>query len=344
VIEPPGANEVVRDEEWTVGMGRTPEKMPVVTIGIVTWNSERDLPLCLDGLADQAYPRIDLVVVDNGSTDRSLELVRARCPEAVILSNARNEGYARAHNQAIAASQGDYCLALNPDVRLLPGYVERLVESLQRHPESGAAVGKLWLSTEQEPRILDSSGLFIDRRRRQYLRGHGQPDHGQYDVPQEVFGADGAACLYRRAMLEDVKVEGQYFDEQFFSYVEDVDLAWRARLFGWRCWYEPGAHAFHDRTFRPGRRRTMAPQYRRLAVKNRYLMLLKNEGREEFRRDWWRILGYDVAIWAYILLVERSSLGALALLRRQWDRGWAWRREIWKGVTAKPRDRLRWFE
>jgi len=316
---------------------------PLVSAGIVTWNSERHLSACLDGLAVQGYSRLELIVIDNGSVDRSVRLVRERWPTARVIENARNEGFCRAHNAGIRASQGEYYLALNPDVELLPGFIERLVSALETRPACGAAVGKMWQTGQADPPPLDAAGLFLDRRRHQYLRGRGEPDRGQFDTAEEVFGADGAAPLYRRAMLEDVKIEGQYFDEQFFAYMEDVDLAWRARLLGWRCWYEPAATAFHARTFKPGCRQAMPAYMRRMAVKNRYLMLLKNEGRDEFRRDCWRILGYDLAIWGYILLLEQSSLGALKLLRRQWGCGRAWRNEIWGRVTVTPKDRLRWF-
>jgi GT2 family glycosyltransferase len=309
----------------------------------VTWNSERHLPSCLDGLEGQGYSRLELIVIDNGSSDRSVALVRERWPTASVIENGRNEGFCRAHNAAIRASAGEYYLALNPDVQLLPGFIEHLVSALENRPEFGSAVGKMWQQGQADPPLLDAAGLFLDRRRHQYLRGRGEPDRGQYDMAEEVFGADGAAPLYRRAMLEDVKIEGQYFDEQFFAYMEDVDLAWRARLLGWRCWYEPAATAFHARSFQPGRRRAMPRPMRRIAVKNRYLMLLKNEGSEEWRRDWWRILAYDLAIWGYILLLEQSSVGALPLLRRGWRGAQAWRSEIWRRGTAGPQERLRWF-
>jgi GT2 family glycosyltransferase len=316
---------------------------PIVSVGIVTWNSERHMPTCLDGLDRQRYPNLELTAVDNGSVDRSVEVIRHHWPAARVIENGTNEGYCRAHNAAIRASRGEYYLALSPDVRLEPGFLERLVLAMLADPARGSAMSKLLSPSSGDPPIIDAAGLMMDRRRHQYLRGHGEPDRGQYDTAEEVFGADGAAPLYRRSMLEEVKIEGQYFDEQFFAYMDDVDLAWRARLFGWRCWYEPAAVATHVRTFQPGRRRERPRAMRRTAVKNRYLMLLKNEGREEFRRDWWRVLAFDLGIWAYILLVEQSSLGALALLRRQWERGRAWRSEIWGRVTATPEDRLRWF-
>lgn len=316
---------------------------PRVSVGIVTWNSERHMPTCLDGLERQCYPRLELIVVDNASIDVSVKLVHSRAPGTRILVNERNEGYSRAQNQAIRLSSGEFYLALNPDVELSPGFIQRQIEALEERPECGSAAGKLWQTSKQPPLVLDGAGLSIDRSRHQYLRGYGQVDRGQFDQPQEVFGVDGAAAFYRRSMLEDVEVDGEYFDEQYFAHIEDVDLAWRARLQGWKCWYEPRATAFHDRAFKPGRRRTMHRDIRSIAVKNRYLTILKNEGREEWRRDWWRILGYDLGIWAYILLFEQSSLGALGMLRAQWDGELARRRKIWARVKAPPGERLHWF-
>lgn len=316
---------------------------PLVSVGIVTWRSEGDLPQCFDGLEVQHYPNLELIVVDNASGDRSLELVRHRWPTALVIENGNNEGYCKAHNMAINASHGEYYLPLNPDVQLLPAFIERLVSALEGRPAFGSAVGKMWQRSQSDPPLLDAAGLLLDRRRHQYLRGRNEPDRGQHDAAEEVFGADGAAPLHRRSMLEDVAVDGEYFDELYFGYMEDVDLAWRARLRGWKCWYEPQASAIHARIFKPGRRRNVDRAIRRIAVKNRYLTILKNEGREEWRRDWWRVLGYDLGIWAYILLFEQSSLGALRMLRAQWGEGLARRRRIWSRVTATPRERMQWF-
>ena len=295
------------------------------------------------GSDEHRYPNLELTIVDNGSDDRSVEVVRQCWPAARVIENGTNEGYCRAHNAAIRASRGEYYMALSPDVQLVPGFLERLVLAMLADPARGAAMSKLLSPSSGDPPVIDAAGLMMDRRRHQYLRGHGEPDRGQYDTAEEVFGADGAAPLYRRSMLEDVKIEGQYFDEQFFAYMEDVDLAWRARLLGWRCWYEPAAVATHVRTFQPGRRRERPRAMRRTAVKNRYLMLLKNEGREEWRRDWWRIMGFDLGIWAYIVLFEQTSLSALGMLRAQWGGALARRRRIWARVNAPPEVRLQWF-
>lgn len=319
-------------------------KEPLVSIGMVTWNSATPLPACLKAISSQDYSALELIVVDNASADQSIDMVLQHLPTARIIRNAENTGFCHAHNQAIQVSSGAYYLALNPDVVLEPGYVLALVSALEQRPDFGSAAGKLLQSTmDGQSAILDGTGLFMDRQRRQYLRGYGEPDLGQYDQGGEVFGVDGAAPLYRRAMLEDVKIDGQYFDESFFAHKEDVDLAWRARLLGWRCWYTPEAVAIHPRNFRPGQRNLVPPAVRVHAVTNRYLLLLKNESRSGWRRDALHILWYDVKILIYLCLFERSSLVALKELRQSWPRAKSWRREIWKRVHVDPKEILRWF-
>lgn len=317
----------------------------LVSVGIVTWNNERHLRPCLAALSSQTYRNLELIIVDNASQDRSAQLAAEILPQGRLLRNRRNEGYCRAHNQAVSSSRGEYYLALNPDVILQPRYVAFLVQALESRPEFGSAMGKLWLSGNApgEPTVLDGTGLFIDRRRRQYLRGHGEPDLGQYDVQEEVFGADGAAPLYRRQALEDARILGEVFDEEYFGYHADVDLAWRCRLLGWKCVYESRAVAVHERRFRPRHRRGVPRRLRRQALKNRYLTVLKNESAECFRRDWWRILTYDVQVLAYVAALEQTSLPAYAGLAKASRRALQWRRELWKRVRVDASQRLLWF-
>jgi GT2 family glycosyltransferase len=317
---------------------------PLVSIGLVTWNSANHLPSCLKAIAEQEYTNFELVVVDNASSDRSLELVKQHKPKAVVIPNDVNTGFCHAHNQAIRASKGAYYLALNPDVVLQSGYLVAMVLALEERPGFGSAAGKLLLSTgDGQTTILDGTGLFMDRQRRQYLRGHAEADLSQYDQDGEVFGVDGAAPLYRREMLEDVKIDSQYFDESFFAHKEDVDLAWRARLLGWRCWYTPEAVAIHPRNFRSGQRKSVPLEIRVRAVTNRYLLLLKNESRSGWQRDALHILWYDIKILVYLCLYERTSLAALKELRRFWPRARSWRREIWKRVRVDSKEMQTWF-
>jgi GT2 family glycosyltransferase len=142
-----------------------------------------------------------------------------------------------------------------------------------------------------------------------------------------------------------VKIDGEYFDEAFFSHKEDVDLSWRARILGWRCVYAPMAVAYHRRTFRPhtGTRQHIDAETKMHAVKNRYLLLLKNEAPAGLLRDWLHIGLYDLKILTYVLLFERSSLRALPRLRLTWARAMHWRREIHRRAKVAPAQQAAWF-
>jgi GT2 family glycosyltransferase len=317
---------------------------PLVSIGIVTWNNSDSLSDCLRSILGQDHKNWELIVVDNASSDASPALAAQLFPEARVIRNINNTGFCHAHNQAILASNGSYYLALNPDVIMQPGYISVLVSVLEAHPDYGSCAGKLLQSVPNgQAAVLDSTGLFIDRQRRQYLRGHAELDAGQYEEG-EIFGVDGAAPLYRRAMLDDTRIDGQYFDEAFFVHKEDVDLAWRARLLGWRCWYAPQAVAVHPRNFRPGQpRERSSPAVRLHAVKNRYLLIIKNESRCGWWQDGINILWYDLKILGFLCLFERSTLKALTMLPAIYPRARSWRREIWKRVKVEPGEIQKWF-
>jgi GT2 family glycosyltransferase len=318
--------------------------MPFISIGLVTWNSARYLPTCLGALSNLGDVDIELIVVDNDSRDDSLQIVANFFPQAKIIQNTTNRGFCDPHNQAIQSSNTPYYMPLNPDIQLHPGYLAGMVEALEAHPRNGMSAGKLLLGTPTTTNnLIDSTGLFIDRKRRQYLRGHGEIDQGQYDSPGEVFGVDGSAPLYRREMLDDIKINGEYFDEAFFAHKEDVDLAWRARIFGWKCVYTPKAVAFHDRQFRPGKRKGLSSEIRLDAVKNRYFLLLKNETKEGWRRDWLPILWYDIKILAYLFAYERTSLKAIGMVKKNWPRLKNWRNEIMNRKRVSPQETLKWF-
>lgn len=286
----------------------------VVSVTIVTWNSGETIKSCLDALFNQTFTKIETIVVDNNSTDRTLEILR-QYPFIEVLPQDSNLGFCRGHNLAIDKSRGKYVLPLNPDVVMTETYMANLLKAIESDPEVGMVSGKLLLSPANTSLptagLIDTTGLFLKKTRQQYLRGHGRADSDAYNQSDYIFGACGAAPLYRREMLEACKFEGQYFDETFFAHKEDVDLAWRAQLLGWKSLYTPQAIAFHPRTFRPGRRQGLSEEIRMHAVKNRYLLLLKNELISTFLRHALPILFYDLKIFAYILLFEPSSLKGL---------------------------------
>ena len=164
--------------------------------------------------------------------------------------------------------------------------------------------------------LIDSAGLLIYRSRRPYLRGNRQPARDRCLVPCAIFGADGACAAYRRAMLEDIALttdEGrEYFDNDFVMYREDVDLAWRAQLFGWASRYEPAALGYHVRSFHLGRaRRQMDPFFRRISVRNGWFLLVKNDEAGALLRNLPFVLLYQAKILVGLLTIEWSSLGAI---------------------------------
>jgi GT2 family glycosyltransferase len=314
-----------------------------ISVGLVTWNSAKYLEACLDSLLKQVIP-IELIVVDNNSNDASISIVKNQFPDARIIHNTENLGFCGGHNQAIRASCGEYYLALNPDIQLESNFLNALVNQLDLNPDYGMASGKLYLINENtKTNILDTSGLFIDRKRQQHLYGHNQVDQGKFNKITEVFGVDGSAPLYRREMLEDIKIDGEYFDEAFFAHKEDVDIVWRARLLGWRCLFVPDAVGYHCRSFRPGKRKYLTDDIRLNAVKNRYLLILKNETVIGFRRDWPFILWYDLKILFYLILFERSSLQSFKIIHGIWDRIIHWRKEIMRKKRVSDKEISTWF-
>jgi GT2 family glycosyltransferase len=144
-------------------------------------------------------------------------------------------------------------------------------------------------------------------------------------------------------MLEDVCIQGEYFDEAFFAHKEDIDLAWRSRISGWKAIYTPKATAIHAHTFRPGNRARIDPEIRMHAVKNRYFLILKNEGKCTWKRDWPAIIWYDLKILVYLLFREWPSLKAFSLLWQNRQRIRNWRKAIWDRVKVSDQEMREWF-
>jgi GT2 family glycosyltransferase len=158
-----------------------------------------------------------------------------------------------------------------------------------------------------------------------------------------VFGATAAAALYRRQMIEDVKILNEFFDPDFFVYREDADVAWRAQLMGWRCIYTPHSRGYHVRNVLPGNRRALPPEINMHSVKNRFLMRIKNMTPDLYRRNWLSITTRDVVVFGACLLHERSSLKAFWYLAKNWKRVMAKRHEIMRRRRAKDDYIASWF-
>lgn len=211
---------------------------------IPNYNGKDLLGTCLHALERQTLgrTRFEVIVVDDASTDGSVAMVRERFPEVRVVALAQNQGFVRACNagvEAARAGRGDVVVLLNNDTEAEPGWLEALVAALVEHPEAGSAASKMLLFDRRD--TLHTAGDMMGADGVPRNRGVWQADEGQHDDDVWVFGACGGAAAYRREAWD----EAGGFDEALFMYLEDVDLAWRLQLLGWKCVYVPGARVYH---------------------------------------------------------------------------------------------------
>jgi GT2 family glycosyltransferase len=312
----------------------------LVSVVIVTWNSAPFLRRCLAALAAQTYRQIEVIHVDNASTDDSAAIVRGGA-RATHIINDTNRGFSAAVNQAVRIANGEFFLLLNPDAYLEPDYVSSLVAALNGEG-LGMATGKL---LQADSGSVDSKGIRMTRSGRHFDIDQGKPDTRPPipDTPIEVFGVSGAAAMYTRSFITDVTVGGEFLDEDFFAFREDADVAWRGRLFGWRAIYVPEAVAYHVRTVTPEKRRALSAVTNMHGVKNRFLLRLKNEGLYLAIRNAPFELTRDLIVILATLTIERSSLPALTWLWKNRKRIMEKRRAIQSRRRVSDRDLGRWF-
>jgi GT2 family glycosyltransferase len=318
-----------------------------VSITIVTYNSGRFIKRCLESVLAQAYRNKEIIVVDNASTDGTLAILEQFEDRCRVVLNRANVGFAAAQNQAIKLSRGDWVLALNPDVLLTPYFIDALVDAARVDSRIGTVCGKLLtmradFGLPDEP-LVDSTGIYFTPMLRHLDRGSQEVDNGHYLNHEYVFGATAAAALYRRQMIHDVSIGGEFFDPDFFAYREDADVAWRAQLMGWRCIYTPIARGYHVRTVLPGNRRALPAVINMHSVKNRFLMRTKNMTFDLFRRNWASVMARDLVVIGCCLLLEQSSLKGFWYLAKSWKRTMAKRREIMKRRRVNDDYMATWF-
>lgn len=211
----------------------------LVSVVIPNWNGGDFLRLCLRSVERQTYEPIELIVVDDASTDDSAAVISTEFPKAALVPLSRNRGFAHAANVGMRRARGPIVALLNNDAVADDQWIEELAGALARNPQAGSAASKMVLW--DRPGVINSAGDLFRRSGVPDNRGAWEEDRGQYDEEAEVFGACAGAVAYRRSMLEDIGL----FDERFYMYCEDVDLAFRAQMAGYRCVYAPRAVVRH---------------------------------------------------------------------------------------------------
>jgi len=211
----------------------------LVTVVVVNWNGRAYLDKCLQSVLAQTYQWREIVLVDNGSLDGSPDYVEMRYPGVKVIRLPTNVGFAAANNAGIQQSAGTHIALLNNDAYAEPGWLEAMVAIADQNPQVGMVACKMLFA--DAPGMIQSTGLALDWAGFCWDWQGGQVDDPAETQIEERFGPTGGAALYRRAMLGDVGL----FDEDFFAYAEDADLAWRAQRSGWRCLYVPAARVYH---------------------------------------------------------------------------------------------------
>lgn len=212
--------------------------MARVSVIVVNYNRWDLLCACLNGLAAQTCNDLEVIVVDNGSTDGSPVQVARAFPRVRLIALERNTGFCEANNRGIAATRSEFIALLNNDAVPEPRWLEELIRAADAHPECGFFASRVLC--QDNPALLDSAGDGIAITGAAYRRGHLQPST-RFTRPEYVFGASGSAAFYRRSMLQEIGS----FDEDFFAVYEDADLSCRAQLAGYKCWYVPTAIVHH---------------------------------------------------------------------------------------------------
>ncbi len=318
-----------------------------VSVTIVTFNSGRFIKRCLESVLAQRYPGMEIVVIDNASTDGTIDILEQFEEHCQIIYNDENIGFAAAQNQAIQASSGEWVLTLNPDVLLLPNFIQALVDAGQMDGHVGSVCGKLLtirasFDLPDKP-LVDSTGIYFTPMLRHLDRGSQEVDNGHYLNHEYVFGATAAAALYRRKMIEDIAIGDEFFDPDFFVYREDADVAWRAQLMGWRCIYTPHARGYHVRNVLPGNRRALPAAINMHSVKNRFLMRMKNMTGHLYVRNFFSVTMRDLIVVGACIVQEQSSLKAFWYVIKNWKRVMAKRREIMSRKRVDDDYMASWF-
>lgn len=275
--------------------------MKAISIILVTYNSSAHIESCLDSIFNQNFDDYEVIVIDNASTDDTKSLIRAKYRDVTLLDNSDNFGPCYARNQGIAEAGGKFILCLDHDVKLLSNFLENMRETIESQDTIGAVGAKILRANSK---TIYSTGIYLSYLWRFYDIGSGREDGPEFREKKYVFGVCAAAAIYRREALEAIKQGEEYFDEDFFYFLEDVDISWRMRKKGWHLMYEPDAECLHI----GGRSRKKDKISQYLCMRNRYLLIMKNESPRGLSRCLIVFFIYDLWRALFMLIINNKYL------------------------------------
>ncbi len=294
----------------------------MVSIIIPVLNGEKYIRQCLNSVLNQTERDFEVIVFDNGSTDKTLEIIQNEFPKAKIFSSTKNLFVGGSINYALKnIKTGDYILLLCSDVILEPRFLENGLKILINQPKIGVVQGKILkfdLDKNKKTNIIDTTGFEFHRSRRIVNRGHGEVDQNQYP-DGKIFSFEGAVALFKKKVLQELAINGEIFDRDFEWMVDDLDLGWRMNILGWENYYCSDCLAYHDRktTKRTShgkldfikQRRAIPAKKRMLDFCNFHLTLIKND--TIIWSDWPVFILREIQLWIYILFFEWTTWPAI---------------------------------
>ncbi len=318
--------------------------MAKVTLIQVVWNSRKFIERVFAAALNQTYKDIEMVAVISGNEDGGKELIQEKFPQVKIIDPGFNIGFSRGHNEYFEKSDSEFFQLVNPDLIMAPTYVEEMLKAFE-DPAVGAATGKLLrydFDNNKPLDIIDTTGVVFSKSGRGRDRGQHEVDKGQYDSLTKVLAVSGAGPMYRKSALEAVKTIGadgrsQYFDEDFHSYWEDVDLGMRMTNAGLKCVFVPKAVAWHGRAAGSSKggykklfsyikfHNKISPWVRQLNYRNHIFLFLKNTP-----RFYLKFFAREIFMFGYILLFETATLKVLPQLFKLLPSMWQKRKAIQK--------------
>jgi GT2 family glycosyltransferase len=320
-------------------------ELPEISIVIVGYKAKKYLDDCLKSIQHQTiynHNNVEVIYIDNASFDQSIAHIQRNYKWVSTVRNMKNIGFGPALNQGVRYASGEYVLLMNPDVILEKDYLENAVKKMRNDRHIAAMMGKIYqydFNRSGKTPYFDTVGIhaYVDR---EILSARGARDEGQFEDPCEIFSIRNICGFYRKSALEDAQILGEVFDENFFIYLEDVDLCWRLNLLGWKIYYLPSLVSFHCRDTR--KRATIEKSKtleRRQFIINERLMLVKNEFILTMLRDA-----------AY--LTKKRVLKSF--LKEGWIKGYfqylrmlpktlSWRHTIMKRKRVTRYDMQKWF-
>jgi len=339
---------------------------PLVSIQIVVRNGEKYIRHCLDSVARQTYGTLEVIVLDNASTDTTVQIIEQEYPHVRLMRHEANLGMWPGQEYVLAHSSGIYVCSLSVDVILDSDFIARCVDAIEGTARIGAVQGKIFQYTieqlnEQGVRALtqsaiDTCGFAMSRSRKVINIGHGTSH--QYEQPMEIFGVEGAVPFFRRSALEECRIQGHIWDPDFFWYGDDLDLAWRMHVFGFIQIFEPRAIAWHDRSTTKGSatipiigqlqrrvlRQKIPLEKRKLDWSNTRFTIIKNDYIINLFRDAPAILVRELAVLGYIILFEPAVLLEVGRFIRLLPRMLRRRKDIMHRAQVSANTMHRWFQ